>query len=110
MNSTTTTLTYKGPIDFTFEGKKLTATVDAVAYYYYQPCVMYFKDGSGQPEYSELEVDEVKILRVVDEDKNEVPYVDDMEECIYDELQDFDDWVYPPDPEEMYDPYDREEE
>lgn len=105
---------YEGPVTFKLNGETYIAEVKAVADYWYQPCVMYFKDGSGQPEDWEYEINELKILSL--EDTNGIPYIetyntnkdfkDDVDEAVSDELMEMSEWEFPedyePEPPEEY--------
>lgn len=56
------TLTYEERNEeLMFKGEDVVFDVYARANYYYQPMVMYFKDGSGQPEDEEFDIDEIQI-------------------------------------------------
>ena len=63
-------ITFNGTLVFVSSGVSYEAEVYATANYYYQPCVMYFKDGSGQPEDEELEIDDYEIKSLRNEDSD----------------------------------------
>ena len=96
----TATGTYKNKnLKLTVDGKEYTVDVSATAEYYYQPCVMYFKDGTGQPEIEELEINEWSATWY-DSDGNEVYDVTGrMEDELNEFLYDSDEWVFPEEPE-----------
>lgn len=99
------TLTYNGSVNFKTGGEYYEAEVLATAYYYHQPCVMYFKDGSGQPEYDEFEIDELEVVKlqlegedgyvdVTDKYNSDKAFKDDIDEAIEEYLNemDWDEW------------------
>lgn len=64
--------------------------VEVVADYWYQPMVMYFSDGSGQPEDWDYEIDKVdSTWYEIDEEGNETRIIPDE-----DMLEDLEDWLY----------------
>lgn len=88
-------LTYESD-DFNFEvdGDQYICEVTAEAEYFYEPMVMYYKDGTGHPGSEELEIEELEIKNVKDIDGNIVSLTDKMEEAVNDKLCDMDlvDW------------------
>ena len=56
----------KDDLLLTVGGKDYSVSVKVTADYWYQPCVMYFKDGSGQPEDEGWDVEEVKAVWKLD--------------------------------------------
>ena len=95
---------YEGPVTFKLNGETYIAEVKAVTDYWYQPCIMYFKDGSGQPEDWEYEIDELEILSL--KDTNGIPYIetyndtankdfkDNVDEAVSDELVEMSKWNF----------------
>lgn len=61
-------LTFNKQVSFYFGELLLKADVRAEANYYYEPCVMYFKDGTGQPEYEEFDIDTVEVSNLISEE------------------------------------------
>lgn len=98
-----TWIKYKGEIEIKHDGKKYKALVDASACHDYEPQT-YFEPGCD-----EIEVDEFKVIELKDDEGNIVSYTDDMEDSVYDALNDFDGWVYPPEKDDLCDPLDCEE-
>ena len=84
-------LTYESD-DFSFEvnGDQYTCEVKAEAEYFYEPMVMYYKDGTGHPGSEELEIEELEIKNVKDIDGNIVSLTDEMEGAVNDKLYDMD--------------------
>ena len=92
-------VTYKGNITFKHNNESYYAEVSATANWYHQPCVMYFKDGSGQPEMDEFEIDELEVTSLYNEDaetdcfadyESDEKYKDSIDEDITDALYDMD--------------------
>ena len=92
-------VTYNGTITFKHNNESYSAEVSATANWYHQPCVMYFKDGSGQPEYDEFEIDELEVTSLYNEDTEtdcladyeaDEKYKDSIDEDITDALYDMD--------------------
>ena len=83
------------PID----GKIYHITVNATADYYYQPCIMYFSDGSGQPEDEGWDIEEICATWRLD-DKIIEPD-EDLTELLEDYIADLDlsEWQFPEEPE-----------
>ena len=103
---------YNGPLKIEVNGKKYQVEVEAKGTCYYQPCVMYFKDGSGQPEDWDYETDEFKVIELIDWDTEEdmlfaynsdPDFKGDVDDAIYDELYDVE-WEFPEDPYDDYEP------
>ena len=93
--------TFNGTVVFMYNNESYEATVYAKAKYYYQPCIMYFKDGTGQPEDDELEIESLEIISLRNEDtdtdwmdkyNNDKDYREEIEEAIADELYNSDEW------------------
>lgn len=114
--SSTTRITYNGTVCFKYNGNDYEAEVRAGADYFYQPCVMYFKDGTGQPEDSDLTVEEltVETLLNVDTDEdmikkyeNDKAFRDCIDEIIDNQLleMDMDEWTFPDESGEDVDDY-----
>ena len=102
----TSDLSFNGILVFVYNGESYEAKVIAKANYYYQPCVMYFKDGSGQPEDDDLEVDSFEVASLRNEDTDtdcferynqDKVFRDEIDEAISDELyeMDWDKWSSP---------------
>ena len=91
-------------IEFEIQGKLYYADVEAECEYTYEPCVMYYKDGSGDPGCEELEVTDVW-ADWTDENGNAVEQTEEMESALNDYLNklDYDKWHlsdnYPEPPE-----------
>ena len=110
-----TKLSFDGFVIVNFENKCFEVDVKGVGNYFYQPCVMYFKDGSGQPEDEDFEIDNFEISEIRNTDKNEVVtdlYINnkDFEEAVSDALYDAyenGEWTgdEPPEPDEDEDAY-----
>jgi len=60
MNKKSSTATYSG----TWSNKTYEVEFTATGNYWYQPCIMYFKDGTGQPEDWDVEDIEVTIKSI----------------------------------------------
>ena len=101
---------YNGTVSFKFNEKDYEADVFATADYSHEPCVMYFKDGTGQPESDDFELNDVEVskLRCVDTDENltekydtDKDFKNDVDELIDDVLydMDYDEWSYPEEPD-----------
>ena len=113
---TNTKLHYNGKITFVFENTSYCASVRAEANYYYQPCVMYFKDGSGQPEDEEFEINSLEIESLIDEElgvdlitrfNTDEEFKSKFEDEIYDVLYEMDWEKWESDtPEPDYDDFD----
>lgn len=114
--SSTTRITYNGTVCFKYNGNDYEAEVWAGADYFYQPCVMYFKDGTGQPEDSDLTVEEltVETLLNVDTDEDMIKkyesdkaFRDCIDEIIDNQLleMDMDEWTFPDESGEDVDDY-----
>ena len=94
---------YDGNVTFEYDDKQYEATVHATATYTFTKGRMYMPNGDpGYPDEEDFEVDDIDVEAVF-RDGVEVPYVDDMEECIAEALEDVD-WEYdeydPPEPED----------
>lgn len=90
MGSSTTKVSYTGNVRLTLDDKEYIIDVKATANYWYQPMVMYFSDGSGQPEDEDYEIDSVdSTWYEVDEYGNETQITPDE-----DMLEDLEDWLY----------------
>ena len=61
-------VTYKGAVIFKYNDESYCAEVSASADWYHQDCVMYFKDGSGQPEMDDFEIDTFEVSSLINED------------------------------------------
>jgi len=87
-------------LKLTVNGIEYTVNVHATGSYSYQPCVMYFKDGTGQPEDWDWEVEDIEAKWFLN--GNQVEPTDEMtgelEDYMYD--LDLDEWVFPQEPEE----------
>ena len=110
--------TFNGTVVFKYNDESYEAKVNAKAKYYYQPCVMYFKDGTGQPEDDELEIEslEVESLRNEDTDtdcmekyNSDENYKEEIDEAISDVLYESDEWKGKEEPEYDEDYYEEEE-
>lgn len=94
---------FKSLVLVTFNEREFEVYVNAKGNHYHEPCVMYFKDGSGQPEYDEFEVDDFEIERVYEpakeKDTTEFEGNKDFEEAVSDALYDewergSEEWIY----------------
>lgn len=92
-------VTYKGTLVFKHNNESYYADVYATADWYHQPCVMYFKDGSGQPEMDDFEIDELEVTSLYNEDTKTDCFADytadenfkeSIDEAITDALYDLD--------------------
>ena len=109
--------TFNGTVVFKYNDESYEAKVNAKANYYYQPCVMYFKDGTGQPEDDELEIEslEVESLRNEDTDtdcmekyNSDENYKEEIDEAISDVLYESDEWKGKDEPDYEEDYYEEE--
>ena len=102
----TTRLTYCGSVCFNYEGNDYEAKVRAEADYWYQPCVMYFRDGTGQPEDSDLTIEELEVEELLncDTDEDMIKKYDsdkDFRDCIDEAIDNvlmemsMDEWNFP---------------
>ena len=91
--------TFNGTVVFKYNDESYEAKVNAKANYYYQPCVMYFKDGTGQPEDDELEIESLEVESLRNEDTNtdcmekynsDENYKEEIDEAISDVLYESD--------------------
>lgn len=87
-------------VEFEFNNEQCVAEVIAEGIDYHQPEVMYYKDGSGQPEDDEIEITKllVKSLYIdgsdcLDKYNSDNNFADEIDDCIFDELMsDMDYW------------------
>ena len=95
-------VTFNGNLTFKHNEESYCAEVSATANWYHQPCVMYFKDGTGQPEDDDFEITslEVESLRNEDTDKDcmekynsDENYKEEIDEAISDVLYESDEWI-----------------
>ena len=96
-----TKITYENDdLHFEIGGIDYRADVKATADYWYQPCVMYFKDGSGQPEDEGWEVEDFDVIWY--KDNVEIEPTDEMIVALEDYLYELDlsEWEFPEEPEE----------
>lgn len=105
---------YSGSVSFKFNDESYEAEVNAVADYYYQPCVMYFKDGTGQPEDSDFEIDELEIKSLYNEDtdtecmsrfNSDEDFKEQIEDAVREELNGGVEWNYGCEQDEAVDDY-----
>ena len=88
-------------LNLTLDDRNYRIEVEAVADYWYQPCVMYFKDGTGQPEDEDWEIQDVQSTWYeIDRKGNETLITpdDDMLECLEDWIYENAEWEFPEDP------------
>ena len=80
-------------------GVEFSVDVKATADYWYQPCVMYFKDGSGQPEDEGWEVEDIKATWSLN--NGIVEPTDGMQRALEEYIADLDlsEWIFPEEPE-----------
>lgn len=106
--STTTYLSFDNFVMVNFNGEDFEVKVQAKGRYYYQPCVMYFSDGTGQPEDEDFEVEKFEIVKVLDFiTKEEVKELEDnedfkelVEEALYDAWEKgTEEWEFPEEPD-----------
>ena len=100
MGNSTVKISYTGNVKLTFDNKEYSVDVKATADYWYQPMVMYFSDGSGQPEDWDYEIDSIdctwyelgkegnKTQIIPNEDM-----LEDLEEWLYENAE----WEFPED-------------
>ncbi|MBR4396766.1 MAG: hypothetical protein IKS93_02815 [Methanobrevibacter sp.] len=101
-------------LKLTLDDRNYRIEVEAVADYWYQPCVMYFADGTGQPEDEDWEIQDVQSTWYeLDEHGNEIQITpdEDMLEDLEDWLYENAEWEFPEDPYDDYEPdYEDDEE
>lgn len=90
-------LHYEGTVTFNYNDKQYVAQVAAKADYFYQHAVFYYKDGSGQPEDEDLEIDTVSVIslnRDWEKYNKDAEFKSIIDELIDDELymMDYDRW------------------
>lgn len=89
-------------------GKPYTVKIEAPVLHYYEPMVMYYKDGTGDPGCDEIEVDNWE-AEWKDEDGNIVEETAEMEDALNDFLYSLDDTEFIWDVPLEYDEPDRED-
>jgi len=108
-----TKVSYSGNVRLTLDNKEYIIDVKAIADYWYQPCVMYFSDGSGQPEDWDYEIENVdSTWYELDENGNkaQITPTEDMLEDLEDWLYENAEWEFPEDPYDDPPEYEPEEE
>ena len=83
-------VTFNGNLAFKHKEESYCAEVSATANWYHQPCVMYFKDGSGQPEYDEFEIDELTVTSLYNEDAQRDCFQDYTNDEVFKEAIEYD--------------------
>lgn len=82
-------------------GKRYIVQVDAECSYIHEPCVMYYKDGTGDPGCDEFEIEGWE-AQWFDQGGIPVPETSEMAEALgeylYDKVQ-WEEWDWPPEPE-----------
>ena len=101
MRETKTELTFNSFVFVNYKGRELEVHCIAKGEYWYQPCVMYFKDGSGQPEDEDFEIEKFDIEKVVENGEVVTDYDTDellelVEEQLFNEWENgTENWKYP---------------
>lgn len=97
---------FKGTVNFRLIDDYYQANVYATASSYYQPCIPYFKDGTGQPEESSFDLDEMEVAELCLEGDNmeytdvtekydtDAAFKDAIEEAIWDAIEYDERWEY----------------
>ena len=96
-----TKITYENKdLQLPINGKIYHVDVKATANYWYQPCVMYFSDGSGQPEDEDWDVEEIIATWTVDGEKIEPS--EDLVDLLSEYIAELDlsEWTLPEEPED----------
>lgn len=109
MKYTKNKLTFESFVLVNYNDRELEVHCIAKGEYYYQPCVMYFKDGTGQPEDEDFTVENIEICRVFENGEEVTNYDTDellelVDEQLYNEWENGSDlWEFPEgrEPEEI---------
>ena len=97
---------FRGTVNFKIGEEYYQAEVYATASSYYQPCIPSFKDGTGQPEESSFDLDEMEVAELCIEGDNmeytdvtekydtDAAFKDAVEEAIWDAIEGSEVWEY----------------